>query len=90
VTTMSSFIGFAEVAGAIVASMGLAMWLEWFCLRWLMRIMPGRLGAPQPNLAHAEISDDLETMASEPEPAKPEIPVAPPLRSTQQEIRLGS
>lgn len=38
---MDNVIGFAGVAGAIVASMGLAMWLEWNCLRWLMRLMPG-------------------------------------------------
>lgn len=38
---MEHFIEFAEIAGAILASMGLAMWMEWYCLRWLMRLMPG-------------------------------------------------
>jgi hypothetical protein len=38
---MEHFIEFAEVTGAILASMGLAMWMEWYCLRWLMRLMPG-------------------------------------------------
>lgn len=37
---MEHFIEFAEVTGAILASMGLAMWMEWYCLRWLMRLMP--------------------------------------------------
>jgi hypothetical protein len=39
---MENFLGFIGVAGAIIASMGLAMWLEWCCLSWLMRLMPGR------------------------------------------------
>lgn len=38
---MEHFIEFAEIIGAILASMGLAMWMEWYCLRWLMRLMPG-------------------------------------------------
>lgn len=38
---MEHFIEFAEVGGAILASMGLAMWMEWCCLRWLMQLMPG-------------------------------------------------
>ena len=38
---MENVLGFAVVAGAIIASMGLAMWLEWYCLRWVMRLMPG-------------------------------------------------
>jgi hypothetical protein len=38
---MEHFIEFAEITGAILASMGLAMWMEWYCLRWLMRLMPG-------------------------------------------------
>ncbi|HYL46210.1 MAG TPA: hypothetical protein VEU52_04230 [Candidatus Limnocylindrales bacterium] len=38
---MEHFIEFAEVTGAILVSMGLAMWMEWYCLRWLMRLMPG-------------------------------------------------
>jgi hypothetical protein len=38
---MEHFIEFAEITGAILASMGLAMWMEWYCLRWLLRLMPG-------------------------------------------------
>jgi len=37
---MDNFLGFIAVASAIIASMGLAMWLEWCCLSWLMRLMP--------------------------------------------------
>ena len=40
---MEHFIEFAEITGAILASMGLAMWMEWYCLRWLMRLMPGTI-----------------------------------------------
>ncbi len=39
---MDNFIAFAEVAGAIIAAMGLAMWLEWLTLNGLMRLMPPR------------------------------------------------
>jgi hypothetical protein len=38
---MEHIFEFAVVAGAILVSMGLAMWMEWYCLRWLMRLMPG-------------------------------------------------
>ena len=45
---MDSFITFAEVAGAIIAAMGLAMWLEWMTLNGLMHLMSGRgSAAPQ-------------------------------------------
>ena len=37
---MDSFIGFAEVTGAILAALGLALGLEWFGLNGLMRLMP--------------------------------------------------
>jgi hypothetical protein len=39
---MDGFLGFAEVAGAIVAAMGLAMGLEWLTLSGLLRLMPMR------------------------------------------------
>ena len=39
---MESFIGFAEVAGAIVAALGLALGLEWVGLYGLTRLMPRR------------------------------------------------
>jgi hypothetical protein len=41
---MDFVIDFVGVAGAIVASMGLALWIEWVSLRELMRLMPGRPG----------------------------------------------
>jgi hypothetical protein len=41
---MENVIDFAGVAGAIVASMGLALWIEWLSLRGLMRLMPARPG----------------------------------------------
>jgi hypothetical protein len=37
---MNGFIAFAEITGAIVASMGLALALEWFGLNGLMRLLP--------------------------------------------------
>ncbi len=39
---MENFTGFVEVAGAIIAAMGLAMCLEWLILRGPMRLMPSR------------------------------------------------
>ena len=37
---MNGFIAFAEITGAIVASMGLALALEWCGLNGLMRLLP--------------------------------------------------
>ncbi|MGC2333854.1 MAG: hypothetical protein WA581_20560 [Candidatus Acidiferrales bacterium] len=39
---MDSFIGFAEVTGAILGALGLALGLEWATLNGLFRLMPGR------------------------------------------------
>jgi len=39
---MDGFIGFAEVVGAVIAAMGLAMGLEWLTLSGLMHLMPAR------------------------------------------------
>lgn len=39
---MDYVLDFAGVAGAIVASMGLALWIEWLSLRGLMLLMPTR------------------------------------------------
>jgi hypothetical protein len=39
---MDSFIGFAEVAGAIIAALGLALGLEWVGLYGLTSMMPVR------------------------------------------------
>jgi hypothetical protein len=41
-TAMDSFIGFAEVAGAIIAALGLALGLEWVGLYGLTSLMPAR------------------------------------------------
>jgi len=41
-TAMDSFIGFAEVAGAIIAALGLALGLEWVGLYGLTSLMPER------------------------------------------------
>ncbi|MGB6979122.1 MAG: hypothetical protein WBD66_07945, partial [Candidatus Acidiferrales bacterium] len=38
---MQEFIGFTGIASAILASVGLALALEWLSLRGLMRLMPG-------------------------------------------------
>lgn len=37
---MNGFIAFAEIAGAILASMGLALSLEWCALNGLMHLLP--------------------------------------------------
>jgi hypothetical protein len=37
---MSDFISFIEVTGAVLASLGLAMSLEWLTLNGLFRVMP--------------------------------------------------
>jgi hypothetical protein len=52
---MDSFIAFAEVVGAIIAAMGLAMWLEWLTLNGLLHLMPGQ-GAPHPSASKQDES----------------------------------
>ena len=42
---MGHIVDFAGVAGVIVASMGLALGIEWLSLRGLMRLMPARSGS---------------------------------------------
>jgi len=86
---MDSFIGFAGVGGAIIASMGLAMWMEWYCLRWLMRIMPGKAGALQPNLAAMETDEQAASMAAGAEQLEAKMPVATATKATRYEVRLG-
>src|SRR5271154_1326896 len=44
---MDSFIGFAEVAGAIIAALGLALGLEWAGLYGLTSLMPARRDHPR-------------------------------------------
>jgi hypothetical protein len=39
---MDTFIGFAEVAGAIIGALGLALGLEWVGLYGLTSMMPAR------------------------------------------------
>ena len=39
---MSSFIGFAEIAGAVIAALGLALGLEWVGLYGLTSMIPAR------------------------------------------------
>lgn len=39
---MHSVTAFVEIAGAVMASVALAIGLEWLSLSWLMRAMPGR------------------------------------------------
>ena len=41
---MGSTIGFAEMAGAIIGAIGLALGLEWFTLNSLLRLMPTHHG----------------------------------------------
>lgn len=53
---MENFLGFIAVAGAIIASMGLAMWLEWCCLSWLMRLMPRRRAAEATATADSQVA----------------------------------
>ena len=46
-TVMNGFIGFAEIAGAIIAALGLALGLEWVGLYGLTSIMPARREQPR-------------------------------------------
>jgi hypothetical protein len=39
---MEQVINFAGIAGAILGSMALALWIEWISLRGLLRLMPAR------------------------------------------------
>jgi hypothetical protein len=44
---MNSLIGFAEVVGAIIAALGLALGLEWVGLYGLTSLMPLRRSQPR-------------------------------------------
>jgi hypothetical protein len=76
---MDSFLAFAVVATAIIASMGLAMWMEWYCLRWLMRMMPGQPGAGRARSTAAAVkeNEEAEFAEIEPELADAELVAAP-------------
>jgi hypothetical protein len=43
---MTGFVAFAEVTAAILASLGIALALEWYGLNGLMRLLPGRSSVP--------------------------------------------
>ena len=43
---MGNFIGFAEVAGAVIGAFGLALALEWVSLYGLTSLVPGRRNGP--------------------------------------------
>lgn len=87
---MDSFIGFAGVGTAIIASMGLAMWMEWYCLRWLMRLMPGQAGEAQRASAALNESEEAEFTAIEPELAEAKSVAAVPTKMARHEIHLGT
>ncbi|MGH9713931.1 MAG: hypothetical protein ACRD5M_11605 [Candidatus Acidiferrales bacterium] len=88
---MDSFIGFAGIGGAIIASMGLAMWMEWYCLRWLMRLMPGQAGIVRAQSADETVGAEVEFSSIEPEQANAELVAASTeaARPTGHEIRPG-
>jgi hypothetical protein len=44
---MENFIGFAEIAGTIIASLGLALGLEWVGLYGLTSLIPARRTEPR-------------------------------------------
>ena len=44
---MGSFIAFAEVTGAMIGALGLALALEWAALYGLTRLMPERREPPR-------------------------------------------
>ena len=46
---MNGFIAFTEVTGAILASLGIALAIEWFGLNSLMRLLPAARSSPTPN-----------------------------------------
>ena len=86
---MDNFIGFAGVGTAIIASMGLAMWMEWYCLRWLMRLMPGQTGEAQKASAALNENNDAEFAAIEPELAEAKSVAAVPTKMTRHEFTSG-
>jgi len=86
---MDSFIGFAGVGTAIIASMGLAMWMEWYCLRWLIRLMPGQSAEAQRASGTLNESEEAEFTTIDPELPETEMNVAVPAKVTRQEIGLG-
>jgi hypothetical protein len=55
---MDYMIDLAGVGGAIVLSIGLALWLEWMTLRGLMRLMPAKPAAAVPQVVAAKAVND--------------------------------
>jgi hypothetical protein len=86
---MDSFIGFAGIGTAVIASMGLAMWMEWYCLRWLMRLLPEQTRAAQKNPTALNPREEAEFTMIEPEEAEVEMARAVPAKVIRSEIRLG-
>ena len=81
-TAMDSFLAFAVVGSAIIASMGLAMWMEWYCLRWLMRMMPGQPGARTARSSAAAVHENEAAEFAEIEPELADAELAAPVRAT--------
>lgn len=48
---MENLIAIVGVASVIVASVGLALWIEWFCLRGLLHLVRMPNQAQQPRKA---------------------------------------
>ncbi|MGH9563853.1 MAG: hypothetical protein ACRD3S_20560 [Terracidiphilus sp.] len=46
---MNGFIAFAEVTGVILASLGVALALEWYGLNGLMRLLPSARNSSTPD-----------------------------------------
>jgi len=63
--------------------MGLAMWMEWYCLRWLMRLMPGQAGEAQRASAALNESEKAEFTAIEAELAEAELVAAAQAKATR-------
>ena len=62
---MGNFIAFAEIMGAIIAAMGLAMCLEWLTLSGLLHLVPGQNRQPRNSLLDAGKSAQNHTASPE-------------------------
>jgi hypothetical protein len=80
---MESFLGFAGVGTAIIASMGLAMWMEWYCLRWLMRLMPGEAREAQRASAASKENEEAKFRAIEGKSAEAKFVAATLVKPTR-------
>ena len=57
---MYGFIQYAELAGAVIASFGLAMGLQWLGMSGLFHVMPGR-GAHAVSNPEASRADQVQS-----------------------------